>query len=305
MKAVFDTKPTSVYDDEVTRHYQFGRRYLETVQRCVGDRIVFRRPRADGGNLAYFACALVSDLEPDPDNPRMTFAHLGDFMQFDHPVPWTIQGRYWEEDLRNIPQQQVGVNLRGRSVRALSEDDFAAIVAAGLSKTLAAENAERLNLTPATVAQANADLHAPPGQDQERRVEQVLTNRVIRDASFRGLVCDAYDGRCAVTRLRILDVGNNAEAQAAHIWAVSDGGPDVIQNGIALSATVHWLFDRHLITIGDDYRLIIALAKVPAEFQAVYAERGRMLHIPANTADRPHPSFLQKHRAVFFAKNGR
>jgi hypothetical protein len=28
MKAVFDTKPTSVYDDEVTRHYQFPRRYL-------------------------------------------------------------------------------------------------------------------------------------------------------------------------------------------------------------------------------------------------------------------------------------
>jgi putative restriction endonuclease len=304
MKAVFDTKPTSVYDDEVTRHYQFPRRYLETVQRCVGDRIVFRRPRADGGNLAYFACALVSALEPDPDNPSMTFAHLGDFMQFDHPVPWTIQGRYWEEDLRNIPQQQVGVNLRGRSVRALSEDDFAAIVSAGLSETLAAENAERLNLSLAIVAQASADLHAPPGQDRERRVERVLTNRAIRDASFRGLVCEAYEGRCAVTRLRILDVGNNVEAQAAHIWAVSDGGPDVVQNGIALSATVHWLFDRHLITIGDDYRLIVALAKVPTEFQAVYAEHGRMLHTPINAADRPHPSFLQKHRAVFFAKNG-
>jgi len=202
-----------------------------------------------------------------------------------------------------MPQQQVGVNLRGRSVRALSEDDFAAIVAAGLSETLAAENAERLNLSLATVAQANADLHAPHGQDRERRVERVLTNRTIRDASFRRLVCGAYEGRCAVTRLRMLDVGSNVEA-AAHIWAVSDGGPDVIQNGIALSATVHWLFDRHLITIGDDYRLIIALAKVPTEFQAVYAEHGRMLHIPANAADRPHPSFLQKHRAVFFAKNG-
>jgi putative restriction endonuclease len=169
------------------------------------DRIVFRRPRADGGNLAYFACALVSALEPDPDSPSMTFAHLGDFMQFDDPVPWTIQGRYWEEDLRNIPQQQVGVNLRGRSVRPLSEDDFASIVAAGLSETLAAQNAERLNLSLATVAQANADLHAPPGQDRERRVERVLTNRAIRDASFRRLVCDAYEGRCAVTRLRILD----------------------------------------------------------------------------------------------------
>jgi putative restriction endonuclease len=55
--------------------------------------------------------------------------------------------------------------LRGRSVRALSEDDFVAIIAAGLSETLAPENAERLNLSPAMVAQANADLHAPSGQD--------------------------------------------------------------------------------------------------------------------------------------------
>jgi putative restriction endonuclease len=107
-------------------------------------------------------------------------------------------------------------------VRALSEDDFAAIVAAGLSETRAPENAERLNLSLATVAQANADLRAPPGQDRERRVEQILTNRAIRDASFRGLVCDAYEGRCAVTWLRMLDAGDNAEVQAAQIWAVSD-----------------------------------------------------------------------------------
>jgi putative restriction endonuclease len=129
-------------------------------------------------------------------------------------------------------------------------------------------------------------------------------NRTIRDASFRGLVCDAYDGRCAVSKLRILDAGNNVEVQGAHIWAVSDGGPDVVQNGIALSATVHWLFDRHLITIGDDYRLIVAQTKVPSEFQAVYAQHGTMLHLPTKTADRPHPSFLEKHRAAFFAKNG-
>lgn len=303
MKAVFDTKPTSVYDDEVTRHYQFPKRYLGIAERCVGDRIVFRRPRADGGNLAYFACAIVSHLEPDLANASMTFAHLRDFMQFDRPVPWTVAGRYWEEDLRIIPRQQVGTSLQGRSVRPLSEEDFADIVAAGLSETLAPENSDRLHLPAATAAQANADLHSPPGEGQERRVEQVLTNRIIRDASFRGLICDAYEGRCAVTRLRIVDGKDNPEVQAAHIWAVADGGPDVVQNGIALSATVHWLFDRHLITIGEDNRLIVAQAKVPSEFQAVFAQHGATLHLPAKTGDRPHESYLEKHRAIFRAKN--
>lgn len=234
----------------------------------------------------------------------MTFAHLGDFMQFDHPVPWTVGGRYWEEDLRNIPRGQVGVNLRGRSVRPLSDSDFTAIIAAGLSETLALENAERLNLSPAAINGADANLHAPPGQDQARRVEQVLANRVIRDASFRGLILDAYEGRCAVTRLRMVDGRDNPEAQAAHIWAVADGGPDVVPNGVALSATVHWLFDRHLITIDDDYRLVVA-SRVPREFQAVYGQHGAPLHLPAKAGDRPHPSFLEKHRLKFFAKNGR
>lgn len=204
MKAVFDTKPTSIYDDEVTRHYQFPRRYLSIAEHCVGDRIVLRRPRADGGNLAYFASAIVSHLEPDPADPRMTFAHLTDFIQFDHPVPWTLGGRYWEQALRDVPLQEVGRNLRGHSVRPLSEEDFCAIVAHGLSETLALQNAERLGLPAAAIIEASAALAEPIAGVRERRVERVLSNRLIRDASFRGLICQAYSNRCAVTRLAIV-----------------------------------------------------------------------------------------------------
>src|SRR5262249_13242706 len=103
MKAVFDTKPTSVYDDDISRHYQFPRRYLATVEKCVGDWIVLRRPRADGGNLAYFATARVESLEPDPITSGMSYARLTEYLPFDKPVPWTIDGRYAEESLRSMP----------------------------------------------------------------------------------------------------------------------------------------------------------------------------------------------------------
>ena len=69
---------------------------------------------------------------------------------------------------------------------------------------------------------------------------------------------EAYEGRCAVTRLRIINGGGRAEVQAAHVWAVQHGGPDTVRNGIALSSTVHWLFDRHLISLDQDYRLLVA-----------------------------------------------
>ncbi len=66
-------------------------------------------------------------------------------------------------------------------------------------------------------------------------------------------VVSAYDERCAVSRLRIINGGGRAEVEAAHIWPFADGGPDVVRNGLALSATCHWLFDRHLISLSDDY----------------------------------------------------
>src|SRR3954468_4408308 len=97
LKAVFDTKPRSAYDDDVTRHYQFPRRYRGVVGDAVGDWVVLRRPRADGGNLAYFAVARVAGLEPDPLNPALTFARLTDYLEFDRTVAWRREGRYAEQ----------------------------------------------------------------------------------------------------------------------------------------------------------------------------------------------------------------
>ena len=37
MKAVFDTKPSSVYDDDLLRHYQFPRRYRSIAGDAVGN----------------------------------------------------------------------------------------------------------------------------------------------------------------------------------------------------------------------------------------------------------------------------
>ncbi len=61
----------------------------------------------------------------------------------------------------------------------------------------------------------------------------------------------------------------SSEAQAAHIWSTASGGPDVVQNGIALSATVHWLFDRHLISLTDDYWILVSHNKVPSELRTL------------------------------------
>lgn len=301
MKAVFDTKPSSGYDDDLTRHYQFPRRYLSIVKEAVGDWVVLRRPRADGGNLAYFAVARIAALEADPTDPSLTYARLSHYLDFDNVVAWRHEGRYAEQALRDMPIDQVGVYLRGRSVRPLSDTDFAALVSAGLSQTLSPDNAVRLGLVGVEEAVRPFVFDVAPGADQVRRVEQMLMNRKIRDANFRRHVCEAYGDRCAVTGLRIINGGGRSEVQAAHIWSVGDGGPDVVQNGIALSGTIHWLFDRHLISLTNEYRLLVSHNKVPTELRVLFERQMERIHLPDDERLRPHPSYIERHRERFMA----
>ncbi len=140
-----------------------------------------------------------------------------------------------------------------------------------------------------------ADTHSyTPVDDVE-----VLINRKIRDASFRRNVCEAYGYRCAMTGLRIVNGGGRAEVQAAHIWPVAEGGPDSIQNGIALSATVHWLFDRHLISLTDDYGLLVSHNKVPAEIRTLFEKQAQRIRLPADQQLWPLPKYVARHREAF------
>ncbi|MFC7477948.1 HNH endonuclease, partial [Dankookia sp. GCM10030260] len=188
---------------------------------------------------------------------------------------------------------------QGKSVRVIPDDEFAAIVRAGLRATLDPTNSVRLDLDRRHADADTIALLAAPHAEQERRITQILMNKKIRDAAFRRVVVDAYDGRCAVTGLRIINGGGKAEAQAAHIWAVGDGGPDVVQNGIALSATVHWLFDRHLISLTDDFGLLVSHNKVPGELRSLFTPQLERIQLPANRKLWPNPVYVARHRERF------
>lgn len=305
MKAVFDVKPGSGYDDDITRRYHFPARtnYLDAARAAVGDWIVYREPQRNGGRRAYVAAARVSGLERDPLQPDHYYAYVDGYLEFPNPVPLLADGRYAEALMRDVVDpRRVGQAVQGKSIRSLSDADFDAIILAGLRETLAPENAARLALESSIVPAILAAAFDPAGV-ADRRVEQLLINRKIRDANFRLEVCRAYEDRCAVTGLKIVNGGGRAEVQAAHVMSVAAGGPDVVQNGIALSATVHWLFDRYLISIDEDYRLLVSHNRVPTELQRLFRPDGEMLHLPADRRLWPHPAYLAHHREAYAAKH--
>jgi putative restriction endonuclease len=305
VKAVFDVKPGSGYDDDITRRYHFPARsnYLAVARSAIGDWVLFREPQRNGGRRAYIATARVIRVEADPEESGHFYAYVTEFLEFASPVPFIHEGRYAEASLRDVADRtRVGQALQGKSMRPMLAQDFDAIVMAGLRETLAPENAVRLGLEfPAPDFPTVPDL---PGvaEDFDRRIEQMLVNRKIRDANFRLEVCRAYEDRCAVTGLRIVNGGGRAEVQAAHIKPVAAGGPDVVQNGIALSATVHWLFDRHLISIDEDYRLLVSHNRVPSELRSLFRPANERLHLPEDRRLWPHPAFLVHHREIYAGK---
>jgi putative restriction endonuclease len=127
-----------------------------------------------------------------------------------------------------------------------------------------------------------------------------LTSRAVRDKVFRRIVLRAYDQRCAITGLRFINGGGRAEVDAAHIRPVEHDGPDTIHNGIALSGTAHWMFDRGLICLSDDLDILISRqVNDIGGVQAFVNKSGRAI-LPLRVADHPHPRFLRWHRENCF-----
>ncbi|WP_416333371.1 HNH endonuclease [Agrobacterium tumefaciens] len=74
--------------------------------------------------------------------------------------------------------------------------------------------------------------------------------------------------------------GGRSEVQAAHIRLAAHGGPDSVRNGLALSGTVPWMFDRGLISVNADYSMLIAGCGVPdAITRLISPERRLLVHV--------------------------
>ncbi len=52
--------------------------------------------------------------------------------------------------------------------------------------------------------------------------------------------------------------GGRPEVQAAHIRPVEHDGPESVRNGLALTGTVYWLFDRGLMSLDDSFNVVVA-----------------------------------------------
>lgn len=291
---VFIHRSDSIYDDSPAEQYQFPSRYLGRVQACVGDWIVYYEPRKVPGTRGYFAVAKVAEVLPDPHVPNMFLALIepGTYLDFANTVPFVGANGVIE---RGLVGSHGRVSARAQwAVRPISSSDFVDIVNLGLDQP--DDVLPRTGSLPLEVDEEQTPFDL--GSVRER--VSYLMSRAVRDRVFRQLILNAYDQRCAVTGLKLINGGGRAEVEAAHIRPVQAGGPDIVSNGLALSGTAHWMFDRGLIGLADDLTILVSRQVNDANgVHGIINKTGRAI-APLRPVDRPHPGFLQWHRQFCF-----
>lgn len=80
----------------------------------------------------------------------------------------------------------------------------------------------------------------------------------LRSAVFKKQIPKIYQNKCCITGLKITSFYNISMIDACHIIPFSETHDDTVGNGIALCPNLHRAFDRGLITINEDYKVIIS-----------------------------------------------
>lgn len=294
-KGVFVVGSHSIYADEPERFYRFPPRWLANASKVVGNWIIYQEPRR-AGPRGYYAVAKVERIVPDPANEAMYLAliELGSLLEFGRDVPFQSEGQAIERGLLGL-DGRLNNGRAVQSVRTISDEDFNRVVSLGL--------VEEEELLP----RADEDEPLPSLVQEERSPwlgpvdrASALVSRTVRNRQFRKRVLGVYQETCALTGMKLINGGGRAEAEAAHIMSVEAGGPDMISNGIALSGTVHWMFDRGLISLSDEGDILLSrkINDVDGVERLIY--RDRKARLPTSAMHRPHPCYLAWHRRECF-----
>ncbi len=293
-KVVFIHNPRSKYDDIPAVHYHFPKQYLKRAEQAIGDWILYYESGKNGGQKSYTAIAQVKNICPDPVRDGFYYAQVKPrtYLDFDKTVPFRLDGIIANSNLMK-PDGSVNSGYAVSAVQPIPDPDFYRIVDAGFidEQDVLPRDSTMDTQYAFTETQQAEFLHA---RTQDRI--EIKLNKIKRDQVFRKIILAAYKKKCAFTGLGFINGRGRAEVQAAHIKPVAANGPDCVQNGLALSGTVHWMFDRGLLSISNDYDILVSrhINNLDEIDRLLHADRKVVL--PSNRHEWPHPVFMEWHR---------
>lgn len=132
-------------------------------------------------------------------------------------------------------------------------------------------------------------------------VERLVKQRVHQPV-FRARVITAYQGKCAICRLKHREL-----LDAAHIIPDSDPNSSAeVSNGLSLCKIHHAAYDRRFLGIDSSYRVhingkLLLENDGPMLKHGLQEMHGSILDIPVSIGNRPNPDSLAKRFSEFAA----
>ena len=132
------------------------------------------------------------------------------------------------------------------------------------------------------------DLNKANEEEKSIRIQEFNTRkRRIGQEKFRKTLLKEYDKTCVVTECDLEEA-----IEAAHIRDYSGEESNNVRNGILLRIDIHRLFDKGLITIDQDYTLILS-EKLENSYYREYG--GKKINLPNDKDKYPDKSALEWH----------
>jgi putative restriction endonuclease len=151
---------------------------------------------------------------------------------------------------------------------------------------------DRLTAVPGAIQEQMA-----VAESERRYGEPMLVLPRLGQGSFRVMVTDAYQRRCAITQEKTLPA-----LEAAHIKPFSESGPHRVANGLLLRSDIHRLFDSGYVTVTTAHHFEVS-HRIKDEFdngEEYRALHGKKIWIPQDQRFQPGSDYLAWHNDIVF-----
>jgi putative restriction endonuclease len=145
-----------------------------------------------------------------------------------------------------------------------------------------------------------------PPAEYRKEIEKLMQQNneeeiYLRGSMFKREIPKIYNNTCSISGMKVDSVFSFSMIDACHIVPFSNSYNDTISNGIALCPNLHRAFDRGLISIDNNYKVLVSQSfRENLTNYSINAFIGRELHLPKNESYHPSKSNIEWHRNNIF-----
>jgi putative restriction endonuclease len=141
----------------------------------------------------------------------------------------------------------------------------------------------------------------PPVQRLQVAEEEMV---YVRNGTFKKWIPKIYQNTCCISGMKLVSAYGYSLLDACHIIPFSKNQDDRVTNGLALCPNLHRAFDRGLISIDADYKVIVSdqIMEDQSHPYGLTHFIGRRILLPSERHHQPAQENLEWHRLSTFSK---